>query len=166
VVLPAVKTVKLTVMDADNKAVFSQDMPVGAHGTVAADLTLASDAGLGYYSIGVTSNGNEVNQGSFYVEEYKKPEYQVKVTPSAQRVLQGNKIQAVIDARYFFGEPVANAKVKYVVHTSQHYWWNEEDTDDGAKTPIRQSRVRTTRTMPGTRPSSGNRKACWTPMAS
>jgi hypothetical protein len=129
-VLPAVKTVKLTVTDADNKAVFTQDMPVSAHGTVAADLTLASDAGLGYYSIGVTSNGNEVNQGSFYVEEYKKPEYQVTVTPTAPRVLQGNKIQAVIDARYFFGEPVANAKVKYVVHTSQHYWWNEEDTDD------------------------------------
>ena len=94
------------------------------------DLALASDAGLGYYSVGVSSVGSQGDQGSFYVEEYKKPEYQVKVTPSAQRVLQGNNIQAVIDARYFFGEPVANAKVKYVVHTSQHYWWDEEDADD------------------------------------
>jgi alpha-2-macroglobulin len=132
-ILPAVKTVKLTVTDADNKAVLTQELPIGAHGTIATDLTLASDAGLGYYSVGVTSNGSQVNQGSFYVEEYKKPEYQVKVTPSAQRVLQGNKIQAVIDARYFFGEPVANAKVKYVVHTSQHYWWDEEDADDSGE---------------------------------
>src|ERR1035438_9292836 len=120
-ILPAVKTVKLTVTDADNKAVLTQDLPISAHGTVATDLTLASDAGLGYYSVGLASNGTPINQGSFYVEEYKKPEYQVKVTPTAQRVLQGEKIQAVIDARYFFGEPVANAKVKYVVHTSQHY---------------------------------------------
>ena len=132
-ILPAVKTVKLTVTDADNKAVLTQELPIGAHGTVATDLTLASDAGLGYYSVGVTSNGTQVNQGSFYVEEYKKPEYQVKVTPTVQRVLQGDKIQAVIDARYFFGEPVANAKVKYVVHTSQHYWWDEQDADDSGE---------------------------------
>ncbi|MGA3069329.1 MAG: MG2 domain-containing protein [Terracidiphilus sp.] len=129
VLLPSAKTMTLNVWDADNKAVLSQDLPVGPHGTVATDLTLASDAGLGYYGVRVTSNGNMVNEVSFYVEEYKKPEYQVKVTPSAQRVLQGDKIQAVIDARYFFGEPVANTKVKYVVHTSEHYWWDEEDAD-------------------------------------
>jgi hypothetical protein len=129
-ILPTAKTVKLTVTDADNKAVLTQELPISAHGTIATDLTLASDAGLGYYSVGLASNGTPVNQSSFYVEEYKKPEYQVKVTPSAQRVLQGDKIQAVIDARYFFGEPVANAKVKYVVHTSQHYWWDEEDAED------------------------------------
>jgi len=132
-ILPTIKTVKLTVTDADNKAVLTQELPIGAHGTVATDLTLASDAGLGYYSVGVASNGTQINQGSFYVEEYKKPEYQVKVTPTAQRVLQGEKIQAVIDARYFFGEPVANAKVKYVVHTSQHYWSDEEDADDNGE---------------------------------
>ena len=137
VLLPGAKTMTLAVMDADNKTVLSQDLPVGAHGTVAMDLTLASDAGLGYYTVRVSGDAAEINQGSFYVEEYKKPEYQVKVTPTAQRVLQGDKIQAVIDARYFFGEPVANAKVKYVVHTSQHYWWDEEDDEnsDDAEQP-------------------------------
>jgi hypothetical protein len=52
------------------------------------------------------------------------------VKPSVQRVLQGNSIQAVIEARYFFGEPVAGVKVKYVVHTSQHWWWDEDQADD------------------------------------
>ena len=33
-------------------------------------------------------------------------------------LLAGQPIQASIEARYFFGEPVAGAKVKYVVHTS------------------------------------------------
>ena len=65
------------------------------------------------------TNGEfEGGSGSFYVEEYKKPEYQVTVKPAAPRVLQGNSIQATIEARYFFGEPVAGAKVTYVVHTS------------------------------------------------
>ena len=55
---------------------------------------------------------------NFSVEDYKKPEYAVKVTAQTPRVLQGQPIKATIDARYYFGEPVANAKVKWVVHTS------------------------------------------------
>jgi uncharacterized protein YfaS (alpha-2-macroglobulin family) len=130
--LPDDRTLQLKVTDSDGKAVLSQSAQVSAHGTVTADLILASDAGLGYYSVALSRNGQSVGvdgQGSFFVEEYKKPEYQVTVKPAAQRVLQGNSIQATIEARYFFGEPVANAKVKWVVHTSQHYWWDEDEAD-------------------------------------
>ncbi len=131
--LPDDQTLKLTVNDADNKTVFKQDVPVSAHGTVTADLTLAADASLGFYNI-VLNDGKDADNGfgsgSFYVEEYKKPEYRVTVKPSVQRVLQGGSIQAVIEARYFFGEPVAGVKVKYVVHTSQHWWWDEDQADD------------------------------------
>ena len=127
--LPDAKSLKLKVTDADNKVVLQQDVAVSAHGTVTADLNLAPDAGLGYYTIDL--DGVQGATGSFYVEEYKKPEYQVTVKPAAARVLQGNKIQAVIEARYFFGEPVANAKVKYVVHTITHYWWDEDQDESG-----------------------------------
>jgi hypothetical protein len=48
--LPDEQTLKLTVNDADGKTVFKQDVPVSAHGTVTADLTLATDANLGFYS--------------------------------------------------------------------------------------------------------------------
>jgi uncharacterized protein YfaS (alpha-2-macroglobulin family) len=135
--LPEDKTLELKVTDADNKAVLTKDLPLSAHGTVTVDLDLEADAGLGYYSITIgksgqnTGYGNSAGNGSFYVEEYKKPEYQVTVKPAAQRVLQGNSIQAVLEARYFFGEPVAGAKVKYVVHTSQHYWWDEDEAEGG-----------------------------------
>jgi hypothetical protein len=126
--LPEDRTLELTVKNADGKIVLKQNTQVSAHGTVTADLTLEADAGLGYYSIEFT-RGDVLGAGSFYVEEYKKPEYQVTVKPAVQRVLQGNSIQAVIEARYFFGEPVAGAKVKYVVHTSQHYWWDEDEAE-------------------------------------
>jgi alpha-2-macroglobulin len=143
--LPADKTVQLTVQDADDKTVLKKELPISAHGTVSADFTLAADASLGFYSIqirgeraGGDADANEnvgeyliQGGGSFYVEEYKKPEYQVTVKPAAQRILQGNTLQAVIEARYFFGEPVAGAKVKYVVHTSTHWWWDESDEDSG-----------------------------------
>jgi uncharacterized protein YfaS (alpha-2-macroglobulin family) len=132
--LPDAKTLKLMVTDADNKIVFRQDAAVSPHGTVTADLNLTADAGLGYYSIsiGPGSSNQNAGMGSFYVEEYKKPEYQVTVKPSAPRILQGNSIQATIEARYFFGEPVANAKVKYVIHTTTHYWWDEDEDEDNS----------------------------------
>jgi alpha-2-macroglobulin len=129
--LPEDKTLQLKVTDPDNKAVFTKELPVSAHGTVTAELDLATDAGLGYYGILLSRGGESVYPGgNFYVEEYKKPEYQVTVKPASQRTLQGNQIQATIEARYFFGEPVANAKVKYVVHTSTHYWWDQDEADD------------------------------------
>jgi uncharacterized protein YfaS (alpha-2-macroglobulin family) len=139
-VLPDTRTLTMRVTGPDDKVVFNKELPVSAHGTIAADFDLASDAALGYYSIdfnGNASAGDEnfegIGEGSFYVEEYKKPEYQVTVRPAAVRVLQGNTIQATIEAKYFFGEPVAGAKVTYVVHTSQHYWWDEDDADENGE---------------------------------
>jgi hypothetical protein len=137
-VLPSPQSLTLTVTGPDNKVVLQKELPVSAHGTVADDLDLESDAALGYYNIGLNS-GDSANgfagrfgSGSFYVEDYKKPEYQVTVKPTTPRVLQGNSIQATIEARYFFGEPVSGAKVAYVVHASTHYWWDEEDQDTDA----------------------------------
>ena len=99
--------------------------------------------------------------GSFYVEEYKKPEYQVTVKVPVTHLLQGSPIQANIEAKYFFGEPVAGAKVKYVVHTSTHYWWDEDQDDAGGDDAEAGDRMRpTTQTARGARPSSRSTRAC------
>lgn len=128
-VLPGPQTVTLVVQGPQNKEVLRKQLTLSAHGTIAADLDLGSDADLGYYSVELAEQ-NIGGSGSFYVEDYKKPEYQVTVKPTTARVLQGNTIQATIAARYFFGEPVAGAKVTYVVHTSTHYWWDQDEEDD------------------------------------
>jgi uncharacterized protein YfaS (alpha-2-macroglobulin family) len=128
--LPDDKMLTLLVSDGNNKTVFSKNLDISAHGTVAADLTLESDAGLGYYSVSFAGQG-VIGQGSFYVEEYKKPEYQVTVKVPVAHLIQGSSVQATIEARYFFGEPVAGAKVKYVVHTSTHDWWDEDEAEGG-----------------------------------
>jgi uncharacterized protein YfaS (alpha-2-macroglobulin family) len=138
--LPQDWTPTMQVEDGDAKVVFSKTMSFSAHGTLTADFDLPADASLGYYSItvrdpqGYTPGGSIDGNGSFYVEDYKKPEYQVKVTvPGVARVLQGKQIQATIEAKYFLGEPVSGAKVTYVVHTSTHYWWDEDEGDDNGE---------------------------------
>ena len=123
--LPQGWTPTLEVTDSNNKTIYSKDVALSAHGTASVDIDLPSDATLGYYSVRLNDQG-AVGGGSFYVEEYKKPEYQVTVKSTVTHLLQGSAVQATIEARYFFGEPVAGAKLKYVVHTSTHYWWGED----------------------------------------
>ena len=132
--VPAGEQVQVLIEDPDSKPVFQSTLPISPYGTVDGDLDLSATATLGYYSISVNGRGGErypIN-GGFYVEEYKKPEYEVKVTPSAPRVLQGGSIEATLEARYYFGEPVANADVKYVVHVLP-YWspFIDRDEDEG-----------------------------------
>lgn len=129
--LPKVSLVHVVVSDQQDHSVFEKQMPVSSEGTVAGDVTLPANAALGYYSIRL-SNGDDAAGTDFRVEEYKKPEYQVRVSAVKPRVLQGETMQVVIDSRYFFGEPVANAQVKYRIYHEPHYWWdNGEDDNPG-----------------------------------
>jgi len=131
--IPAGSNVQVLVEDPASKAVLQTTLAVSQFGSIHGDVILPADAALGYYSISVNNAGGQRFHisGGFHVEEYKKPEYEVKVLPTKNRVLQGNSIEATIEARYFFGEPVANANVKYVVHTS--IYWSplfERDEDE------------------------------------
>jgi uncharacterized protein YfaS (alpha-2-macroglobulin family) len=132
--LPRPGTVRVTISDENDKAVFDKQMPISATGDVTGDFDLAKDATLGYYSISVGgSSGGEGEDnaisGGFHVEDYRKPEYSVLVTANQKRVLEGATMPVTINSRYFFGEPVANATVKYRVYNERHYWWGEEEDD-------------------------------------
>ncbi len=136
--LPKLTTIHVTIADQDDHALLDKDMPFSA-GAVYGDLTLPATATLGYYTIRLRNGpasddaDNDAGTGMFRVEDYRKPEYQVRVSPAKPRLLQGETMPVVIDARYFFGEPVSNAAVKYRVYHSPHYWWDDEGSgDDGA----------------------------------
>jgi uncharacterized protein YfaS (alpha-2-macroglobulin family) len=127
--LPSERQVDVTIQDAANNPVLKKTYTLSPFGSVNGTLELPLTASLGYYTISVAVAGSQIG-GSFEVQEYKKPEYFVKVTPERNRVLQGESAKVTIEARYYFGEPVANAKVTYVVHT-QRAWDSDEDAEEG-----------------------------------
>jgi uncharacterized protein YfaS (alpha-2-macroglobulin family) len=135
-VSPKGGSVRVKISDGSDKPVFDRMMPLSAAGELSGDLVLSKDAALGYYSLTVTDPASsEENQYGgiacgFHVEDYRKPEYRVMVKTAQKRVLQGATMAVTIDSRYFFGEPVANAKVKYRVYHQRHYWWGEDSDDD------------------------------------
>jgi hypothetical protein len=131
--VPAGQSVQVQIEDPASKVVLQTNYSVSSFGTLHGDLALPATAALGYYSIQINTAGgvNYPISGGFYVEDYKKPEYSVKVTPSTPRVLQGGSITATIEADYYYGEPVAGAAVTYVVHTSTYYSpFMDRDEDD------------------------------------
>jgi hypothetical protein len=128
--LPAERQAEVTISDSANNPVLKKSYTLSPFGSLNGTLDLPQTAALGYYYFRATVGGSRAEiGGSFEVQEYKKPEYFVKVTPERNRVLQGENVKATLEARYYFGEPVANAKVHYVVHT-QAAWMDDEESDN------------------------------------
>jgi uncharacterized protein YfaS (alpha-2-macroglobulin family) len=132
--VPKAGQVHVVISDGDDKAVFDKQMPILAGGDLIGDFELPKDASLGYYTIKVEPAGQAESEGDegaisggFHVEDYRKPEYRVQVTANHNRVLEGTTMPVTIDSRYFFGEPVANAAVKYRIYNERHYWWGDDD---------------------------------------
>jgi alpha-2-macroglobulin len=130
-------TVSVTVKDANDARVFKQELHLSKRGTFNGELTLAEEAPLGAYRIEAETDEGGAS-GSFDVAEYKKPEYKVKVTTPKRFAPAGSKARFDIDARYFFGAPLAGAEVKYYAYRSRYYPYFggeevEEDPDQEAE---------------------------------
>jgi uncharacterized protein YfaS (alpha-2-macroglobulin family) len=111
-----------------------------AYGGLAGEFLLPKGAMLGVYNFHIPNLGG----GSFRVEEYKKPEFEVQVEAPKEPVRLGERITATIRAKYYFGAPVTSARVKYKVLRTSHsgtwypggawdwlygsgYWWFAPD---------------------------------------
>ena len=127
------KQVEVRVSDPNDKVVFRQKAAVDEFGSVLATLPLSRGAALGYYAISIVSGDFEA-QGNFEVQEYRKPEFEVAVNPAARFVIQGGKAVVTVHARYYFGQPVADGLVHYVVQKRPYYSplrWTDEDEAEG-----------------------------------
>jgi len=118
--------VKVNISDAQNRSVYMQDLPLTTFGSFSGDFVLSKDANLGYYQVGSTFQGNSYSQ-QFQVEEYKKPDLAVSVKPSKDAYIQGNSADIVINASYYFGAPVTNAPVTWVLQTQDYsFRWDKD----------------------------------------
>ncbi len=130
------QTFTLEVQDPKGEKILTKTYTADAYGGIEGDLDLKADATLGVYQLYLVNYGG----GSFRVEEYKKPEFEVTVEAPTEPAMLGEKIQATIKAKYYFGSPVTEAKVKYKVMRSDYtarwypagrwdwlygpgYWW-------------------------------------------
>jgi len=136
----AAKSFQVEIRDPKNEAVYSTQLTADAYGGLTGTWQIPAGAALGQYRINVVNHGG----GSFRVEEYKKPEFEVLIEAPDKPVELGEKITAKISAKYYFGSPVTEATVKYKVLRTNHsqqwyppmpwdwlygpgYWWFARD---------------------------------------
>jgi uncharacterized protein YfaS (alpha-2-macroglobulin family) len=128
------KQAEVSIADENDKVVYRGSRAIDAFGALNASFAIPMRGALGYYTITVAS-GDEKATGHFEVQEYRKPEFEVTVSSPDRFVVQGRQASATITARYYFGQPVANALVKYVVHKQPYYspfrWGDEGDEEGG-----------------------------------
>ncbi|MCW5966097.1 MAG: alpha-2-macroglobulin [Bryobacterales bacterium] len=127
--VPSQRTARVTVNDGRGQPIYEQDQVISAWGTFHGELTLGADVPLGYFAVEIDV-GEYPQSGGFHVEEYKKPEYEVKVRPRDAFILQGRQATVEVDARYYFGEPVTNATLEWVAYSSRHYQWFDAEPED------------------------------------
>lgn len=135
--VPQVNEAKVSLLDPENKQVAEQTVPVSERGTFAGEFTLPEEAPLGGYSFKVSylRTGQlepvEVVEyaGGFEVQEYRKPEFRVKLEPAQPVYIRGETVTFRLHAEYYFGAPVAQARVRYYLYKRYlwEWWWEEED---------------------------------------
>ncbi len=141
-ILPKDSSATVQVEDAEGKPLLKKKVSISKFGTLSGEVKLPADAALGYYAVNVALGDGDDHAikayGGFQVQEYRKPDYEVKVTPESRRLIQGNSMRVTIEAKYYYGEPVAGASVTWVAHRARYWlpWYEQEEEsfegEDGA----------------------------------
>jgi uncharacterized protein YfaS (alpha-2-macroglobulin family) len=121
------KSATVVVNDSQGKEIYRADLALTDLGTVNGEFALDAEATLGSYWLHVdlpapaTRPGQEQSVGtSFQVAEYRKPEFVVSVSTDRDEYTQGDEIAVTVASSYYFGGPVANAKLTWQL-MSQDY---------------------------------------------
>jgi alpha-2-macroglobulin len=119
---------EIVVADANDKVIFRRQVKVDSFGAVLATIPVPATAALGNYTIRIQS-GDAQGMGGFEVQEYRKPEFEVSLTAASRFVVQGREAIVDVQARYYFGQPVANGRLRWVVNQQPYYSplrWNDD----------------------------------------
>lgn len=115
---------QVSIRDPRGAVVFEKELVTSDEGSLSGEITLGDEPALGMYMINILRDGQGISTGTgarFRVEEYKKPEFQVTVSTDKPLFKIGDKIPFKIHGDYYFGGPVAKAKVSYTIHREQLY---------------------------------------------
>lgn len=124
--------VAIKITDPKGKQIKKVDLNTDQYGNVSTDFLLEEKPSLGVYQISLTMSKG-IAGGTFKVEEYRKPEFEIIVKPGKEFYVQSDKIKAEVFAKYYFGSPVPDTKFTYQVMRSYYFpyqnscdWWEED----------------------------------------
>jgi uncharacterized protein YfaS (alpha-2-macroglobulin family) len=127
--------------DPQGKPFWTGPAKTDSYGGAVVEIPISKQASLGTYSFVVLGpQGQNYTELRVRVEEYRKPEFEVKIEAPHDPIQLGEKFKAKINAKYYFGTPVAGAKANIRVERTSYndtfypvmpydwcygpgYWW-------------------------------------------
>jgi alpha-2-macroglobulin len=125
--------VHIVVRDDRGNAVAETEYSLNANSTVNGQLELASTALTGYYYLEARLQVGErtvYGGDSFQVASYRKPEFQIAVTPEQPEYRQGETVRVKLQASYFSGGGLGNAPVTWRLIAEPYFFnWTQGPQD-------------------------------------
>ena len=118
--VPAPDTeVTLEIRDPRYETVLKTTATLDEMGTIASEFELPVGAATGTYWVSLLeSDGNHVAGARFIVAEFRAPEFEVEVETAATDYVAGDAIATEAAASFYFGGPLADARVQWAAQAS------------------------------------------------
>lgn len=121
------ENVEVTLFDVNHQKVSSKSFSSNAFGSFAGEFVLPTGGLNGAFTLRA---GNTVK--TFYVEEYKRPTFEVVLDKPENEIRFGEPVHIQGDVKAYAGYQVGGAKVKYRITRASHrycWWWNEPEQE-------------------------------------
>ena len=118
--VPSGQTVHIEIRDPKGEPILRAERRTNAYGSFAGHVDLSPEAATGTYALVLTAGGSTATH-DIVVAAYRKPEFSVTVSPEKPRYTRGEPVSMIVSAQYYFGAPVAGAKVTYAVYRAQDW---------------------------------------------
>lgn len=129
---PKESKVRVVLEDSEYNEIDAQEVSLLTDGSFNGLFHLSEKARLGRYHIYAETLSNGYSGQRFYhdffVEEFKKPTFNVELFPSKISYLKDDKIEVDVRAAYFFGGPIHEGKVTWNL-TRDLYIFDEYEAD-------------------------------------
>jgi len=121
----------VVIKDQKGTEVYKDTLKTDEYGAISGSFTLEEEPLLGVYYIYCTDPDGQQATGSFKVEEYRKPEFEITVNPEKEQYIQGDNMTFNMEVNYYFGAPVPDTDFTYEIYREPYYprywyyWWEE-----------------------------------------
>lgn len=128
--VPSGGQVQLEVDDPGGTLIKRMTVPMSSFGSFNGSFSTNKEDAPGGYTLKATYAG-KTEYEYVSVAAYRKPQYSIKVTPTQEYFVYGDKAAVKVKAEYYFGGPVIGAKLEGYISRNPHYAYMDEYEEEG-----------------------------------
>ncbi|MBI5705976.1 MAG: hypothetical protein HZC36_03180 [Armatimonadetes bacterium] len=128
--LSKAKEVQIEIRDSSETLIQKQTLAVNAMGSFSGHFATSKEAEPGVYGIRTQIGEEKLPTKWVSIAAYRKPEISLTVKPEKPSYQRGDKVRFLVEAKYFYGSPVAGAEVTANIGRSPHWEWFGVDAEE------------------------------------